>query len=300
MSYLSPLAAAFYKTAWAGSQNINAKLILSETNDMSMFRGNISHVTLRDLHDLDIQGPYRMEPTEISWDKIKPTNEGRAEAKRIDPESYFESRLFDEDRNHVVTREAYSIQNTVPRLGAQSSNVYSYDVKHSVLKMNIKFEDFSQAEIQKVIPDIQRTVEIFDRTIGISYSEAEYHCTLHKWEEPDENVFGRYHLLGIDPTNPKIIRCKMLAVIGSSTEYDATNVRHELAHALQYLNTNGNRPRKLLSEGIAVFIEDYDNPNPSYIASTARLFNNNALQLYNKDQVLYHFPIINRYMNNYI
>ena len=114
----------------------------------------------------------------------------------------------------------------------------------------------------------------------------EHKCTLTKWDTPHGVIAGQYIPGGNDPENPNIMRCAMTAVIGTTEEYDGSVVVHEVAHAIQYYNTDGRGIRTLLSEGIAAFVERNNDNSKNLINSARSLFDNKALQNYNDDQVL--------------
>lgn len=223
------------------------------------------------------------------------------EQEKIDP--YFTEKL----ESKTVPIEKHFVPELFRTMDAKISddNTPYFQIKHP-LNMSLTLKGFTADQILKVKVSIRESIAIFDSTIGIIPSEMEHKCTLTKWDAPHGYIAGQYMLGGNDPENPNIIRCAMTAIIGTPEEYDGSVVVHEVAHAIQYYNTDGKGIRTLLSEGIAAFVQR-NNDNSKHLINSARsLFNNKALQNYNDDQVLENSigrytigPVIIKYYQEY-
>ncbi|WP_341752892.1 MULTISPECIES: hypothetical protein [unclassified Candidatus Tisiphia] len=223
------------------------------------------------------------------------------EQEKIDP--YFMKNL----ESRTVPIEKYFVPALFRTTDAKISddNTPYFQIKHP-LKMNITLKGFTADQILKVKASIRESIKTFDSTIGVIPSKMEHKCTLTKWDTPHGVIAGQYIPGGNDPENPNIMRCAMTAVIGTTEEYDGSVVVHEVAHAIQYYNTDGRGIRTLLSEGIAAFVERNNDNSKNLINSARSLFDNKALQNYNDDQVLENSigrytigPVIIKYYQEY-
>jgi hypothetical protein len=203
------------------------------------------------------------------------------EQEKIAP--YFAEKL----ESRTVPIEKHFVPELFRTMDAKISNDNTpyFQIKHP-LNMSLTFKGFSADQILKVKASIRESIAIFDSTIGIILSETQHKCTLIKWDNPRGNIYGLYIPLGQDKENQNIIRCEIKVVIGTAEEYDGSTVVYEVAHAIQYYNTDGRGIRTLLSEGIATFVQRNNDNSKNLINSARSLFDNKALQNYNDDQVL--------------
>ncbi|WP_425363951.1 hypothetical protein [Candidatus Tisiphia endosymbiont of Hybos culiciformis] len=188
--------------------------------------------------------------------------------------------------SRAVPIEKYFVPELFRTVDAKISDDNTPYFQTSHPKMSITLKGFTDDQILKVKASIRESITTFDNTIGIIPSEMEHKCTLTKWDNPRGNIYGLYIPQGQDKENPNIIRCEITAVIGKAEKYDGSTVVHEVGHAIQYYNTNGQGIRTLLSEGIAAFVQRNNDNSKDLINSASSYFNNKALQNYNADQVL--------------